>query len=125
MDSPRHSKFTEGELRLMSELGEKLCDIVDSSAGKITFSEIGRQCSTHGGKLGTYARAGRFTRSVYNRASEWIQQFETAFPEGVANQPAVQLDARAFGLDPGLSVETTHTSDRYEAIAQFERESIY
>ena len=34
MDSPRHSKFTEGELRLMSELGEKLCAIVDSVRGE-------------------------------------------------------------------------------------------
>lgn len=125
MESARHSKFTTAELEQMAELGERLCSIVDESDGRITFAEIARQCSVNGGKLSTYSRARRYTRSVYKRAAEWLRQFEEKCPDAIIAKPAVQLDPRALGLDSGLSVEMHTGGDCYDQIASFERESIY
>ena len=125
IEGKRHSRFSPEELAAMQTLGERLCAIVDQSEGKITFAEIGRQCSVNGGKLGTYARAGRFTRALFNRAEEWLRLFEEATSGVILERPAVQLELQAFGLDPGPpSLETT-SGDRYDEIANLERESIY
>ena len=125
INGKRHSKFSPEELTTMQTLGERLCAIVDRSEGKITFAEIGRQCSVDGGKLGTYARAGRFTRTSYNRAEEWLRQFDEAAPGVILDLPAVQLELQAFGLDPGPPSLETYSGGRYDEIANLERESIY
>ena len=126
----RYRPLSAEELAAMANLGDRICSIVDESHGKITFAEIGRQCSCPGSKLGTYARNRKFSRAVYERASEWLQQFDTAFPHGIQKTP-VQLNLQAFGLDPELpfhdegGTATADEGDRYAAIVHSESLSIY
>ena len=126
----RYRPLSAEESAAMANLGDRICSIVDESQGKITFAEIGRQCSCPGSKFGTYARKRKFSRAVYERASEWLQQFDTAFPHGIHKTP-VQLNLQAFGLDPELSVYSeggtanADEGDRYAAIVHSESLSIY
>lgn len=126
----RYLPLSAEELASMADLADRICSIVDESHGKITFAEMGRQCSCPGSKLGTYARNRKFSRAVYERALEWLLQFEAAFPHGITKTP-VQLNLQAFGLDPELpfhdegGTANADEGDRYAAIVDSESLSIY